>query len=180
LYLPLESLGVHSPRLAANSSYRRKPVSRKPDWIPCQARNDGQGYRRYPVACCGVVHLPHLRRVRRFHLWGFRFRLVEGAYPRSPALDGRVGSQNGIPTLRVKKRDARHKKQAPGPLGLTCSNQTEKRTNLSFRNLEVLPMTRASIGREGELQTSGLGVAISYGNILQVRQESLSLRGRCG
>ena len=26
--------GIHSPRLAACSSYRRKPVSRGPDWIP--------------------------------------------------------------------------------------------------------------------------------------------------
>ncbi len=32
---------VDTPRLAASSSYRRKPVSRGPDWIPCQARNDG-------------------------------------------------------------------------------------------------------------------------------------------
>jgi len=44
----LESYGVHSPRLAANSSYRRKPVSRKPDWIPCQARNDGLGDKTIP------------------------------------------------------------------------------------------------------------------------------------
>jgi hypothetical protein len=43
-----ESLRVHSPRLAANSSYRRKPVSRKPDWIPCQARNDGLGEKGIP------------------------------------------------------------------------------------------------------------------------------------
>ncbi|MDE2059402.1 MAG: four helix bundle protein [candidate division NC10 bacterium] len=37
----LNPLRVHSPRLAASSSYRRKPVSRGSDWIPCQARNDG-------------------------------------------------------------------------------------------------------------------------------------------
>jgi len=43
-----ESLRVHSPRLAASSSYRRKPVSRKPDWIPCQARNDGPGQKTIP------------------------------------------------------------------------------------------------------------------------------------
>jgi hypothetical protein len=30
-----ESLRVYSLRLAAKSSYRRKPVFRKPDWIPC-------------------------------------------------------------------------------------------------------------------------------------------------
>jgi len=36
----IDSTWVHSPRLAASSSYRRKPVSRNPDWIPCQARND--------------------------------------------------------------------------------------------------------------------------------------------
>jgi hypothetical protein len=46
--------GEHSARLAANSSYRRKPVSRKSYWIPCQARNDGSGDRgRYPAACGG-------------------------------------------------------------------------------------------------------------------------------
>ena len=44
----IESLGVHSPRLAANSSYRQKPVSRKPDWIPCQAWNDGPGEKTIP------------------------------------------------------------------------------------------------------------------------------------
>jgi len=38
----LNPLGLYSPPLAANSSYRRKPVSRKPAWIPCQARNDGK------------------------------------------------------------------------------------------------------------------------------------------
>ena len=45
----VEFFGVHSPRLAAKSSYRRKPVSRKPEWIPpyqirgrlSLARNDG-------------------------------------------------------------------------------------------------------------------------------------------
>src|SRR4030042_3278621 len=45
---PFKSLWVHSPRLVANSSYRRKPVSRKWYWIPpypvrgrvSQARND--------------------------------------------------------------------------------------------------------------------------------------------
>ena len=45
----MNPLRVHSPRLSASSSYRRKPdrgpgqapVSRGLDWIPCQARNDG-------------------------------------------------------------------------------------------------------------------------------------------
>ncbi len=39
---------VHSPRLAASSSYRRMPVSRGPDWIPCQARNDGREQETIP------------------------------------------------------------------------------------------------------------------------------------
>ena len=39
---------VHSPRLAASSSYRRKPVSRKPDWISCLARNDGPDQKTIP------------------------------------------------------------------------------------------------------------------------------------
>jgi len=46
--LGIESTRVHSPRLAASSSYRRKPVSRKPDWIPCQARNDGPEQKTIP------------------------------------------------------------------------------------------------------------------------------------
>ena len=44
----VESTRVHSPRLAASSSYRRKPVSRKPDGIPCQARNDGPEQKTIP------------------------------------------------------------------------------------------------------------------------------------
>ena len=44
----VESMGVHSPRLAVSSSYRRKPVSRRPDWIPCQARNDGREHKTIP------------------------------------------------------------------------------------------------------------------------------------
>ena len=44
----VESTRVHSPRLAASASYRRKPVSRKPDWIPCQARNDGPEQKTIP------------------------------------------------------------------------------------------------------------------------------------
>ena len=39
-YLGLNLFGVHSLRLAANSSYRQKPVFRKSYWFPCQARND--------------------------------------------------------------------------------------------------------------------------------------------
>ena len=42
------------PRLL---SFRRKPESRKTDWIPCQARNDI----RYPAACSGVVHFASAR-----------------------------------------------------------------------------------------------------------------------
>ena len=50
----LNSLRVHSPRLAANSSYRRKPVSRKADWIPCQARNDeARGEEDTPLLAAG-------------------------------------------------------------------------------------------------------------------------------
>ena len=44
----LNPLEVHSSRLAASSSYRRKPVSRGPDWIPCQARNDGPEWKTIP------------------------------------------------------------------------------------------------------------------------------------
>jgi len=44
----VESVRVHSPRLAASSSYRRKPVSRKPDSIPCLARNDGPDQKTIP------------------------------------------------------------------------------------------------------------------------------------
>jgi hypothetical protein len=44
----LNPFGLYSPPLAANLSYRRKPVSRKPDWIPCQARNDGPGEKTIP------------------------------------------------------------------------------------------------------------------------------------
>ncbi len=32
--------GLYSPPLAASSSFRRKPESRRPDWIPHQVRND--------------------------------------------------------------------------------------------------------------------------------------------
>jgi len=39
---------VDTPRLAASTSYRRKPVSRGPDWIPCQARNDGPEQKTIP------------------------------------------------------------------------------------------------------------------------------------
>ena len=46
--LIMNPLGVHSPQLAASSSYRRKPVSRGPDWIPCQARNDGPEQKTIP------------------------------------------------------------------------------------------------------------------------------------
>jgi len=50
------ALGLYSPPPAANASYRRKPVSRKPDWIPpyrvrgrlSQARNDGPGEKAIP------------------------------------------------------------------------------------------------------------------------------------
>ena len=59
----LNPLGVHSPRLAANSSYRRKPVSRGPDWIPPPVRGrhvkhgmTDQNRRRCSAAYCGVVH----------------------------------------------------------------------------------------------------------------------------
>jgi len=60
----LNPLGVHSPRLAASSSYRRKPVSMGPDWIPPhQVRGrcvkhgmTGQDRRRFPAACCGKAH----------------------------------------------------------------------------------------------------------------------------
>ncbi|GEM_PF-2213024 len=41
-------LRVDTPRRAASSSYRRKPVSRGPDWIPCQARNDGPEQKTIP------------------------------------------------------------------------------------------------------------------------------------
>jgi hypothetical protein len=44
-FIPLR---VDTPRLAASSSYRRKPVSRGPDWIPCQARNDGPEQKTIP------------------------------------------------------------------------------------------------------------------------------------
>ncbi len=44
----LNPMRVHSPRLAASSSYRRKPVSRRPGWIPCQARNDGREQETIP------------------------------------------------------------------------------------------------------------------------------------
>ena len=45
---------MHSPRLAAKSSYRRKPVSRKADWIPCQVRNDGaRGEEDTPLLAAG-------------------------------------------------------------------------------------------------------------------------------
>jgi len=52
----LDLFGLYSPPLAANSSYRRKPVSRKPDWIPPyqirgrlrQARNGGPGEKTIP------------------------------------------------------------------------------------------------------------------------------------
>jgi len=46
--LQVEFPGVHSPRLTANLSYRRTPVSRKQSWIPCQARNDGPGEKTIP------------------------------------------------------------------------------------------------------------------------------------
>ena len=45
VFIPLR---VDTPRLAASSSYRRKPVSRGPDWIPYQARNDGPGQKTIP------------------------------------------------------------------------------------------------------------------------------------
>ncbi len=48
--------GFNSPRLAAISSYRRKPVSRKSSRIPCQARNDGQGHKAIPHNLLRVVH----------------------------------------------------------------------------------------------------------------------------
>ena len=41
-------LRVDTPRLATSSSYRRKPVSRGSDWIPCQARNDGPEQKTIP------------------------------------------------------------------------------------------------------------------------------------
>ena len=52
------------PRRAASPSYRRKPVSRGPDWIPpYQVRGrrvkhgmTGQNRRRYPAARCEVGH----------------------------------------------------------------------------------------------------------------------------
>jgi len=51
---------VHSPRLAAKASYRRKPVSRKADWIPCQVRNDGvRGEEDTPLLAAGYfIGLP--------------------------------------------------------------------------------------------------------------------------
>jgi hypothetical protein len=36
----LNPFGVYSPPLAASSSFRRQPESRRPDWIPHQVRND--------------------------------------------------------------------------------------------------------------------------------------------
>jgi len=36
----LNPFGLYSPPLAASSSFRRKPESRRPDWIPHQVRND--------------------------------------------------------------------------------------------------------------------------------------------
>jgi len=39
-YEGLNPFGLYSPPLAASSSFRRKPESRRPDWIPHQVRND--------------------------------------------------------------------------------------------------------------------------------------------
>ena len=36
----INPFGLYSPPLAASSSFRRKPESRRPDWIPHQVRND--------------------------------------------------------------------------------------------------------------------------------------------
>jgi purine-binding chemotaxis protein CheW len=47
----IESLRVHSPRLAVSPSFRRKPESRKLDWMPDQVRHD----ERCLAASCGVV-----------------------------------------------------------------------------------------------------------------------------
>jgi hypothetical protein len=53
MYL-LESLDVHTPRLAAALSFRRKPESRKKK-PGCRIESGMTKDIRYPVACCGVV-----------------------------------------------------------------------------------------------------------------------------
>jgi hypothetical protein len=46
---PFQCLRVDSPQLAANSSYRRKPVSgQAPNWMPDQVRYD----KRQPISRC--------------------------------------------------------------------------------------------------------------------------------
>src|SRR3970040_382689 len=62
-------LRVDTPRRAASSSYRRKPVSRGLGWIlpyPVRDRRvkqgmTGQKRKRYPAACCGVVHSSRMK-----------------------------------------------------------------------------------------------------------------------
>jgi hypothetical protein len=52
----LQRLRVDSPRLAANPSYRRRPVSRQaPNWMPDQVRHE----KRQPIPrfCGGVIYL---------------------------------------------------------------------------------------------------------------------------
>lgn len=52
---------AHSSRFAASSSYQRTPdrrpgqapVSKRPDWIPCQAGNDGPEQRTIPQLAAG-------------------------------------------------------------------------------------------------------------------------------
>ena len=49
---PLESLCVHSPRLAACAVIPADAGIQKPDWMPDQVRHDAE----YPAACGGVVY----------------------------------------------------------------------------------------------------------------------------
>ena len=48
----IESLWVHSPRLAACAVIPADAGIQKPDWMPDQVRHDAE----YPAACGGVVY----------------------------------------------------------------------------------------------------------------------------
>jgi hypothetical protein len=54
--LLIESLWVHSPRLAACAVIPADAGIQKPDWMPDQVRHDAE----YSAACGGVVYLKSL------------------------------------------------------------------------------------------------------------------------
>ncbi len=64
----IESLRVHSPRLAACAVIPADAGIQKPDWMPDQVRHDVQ----YPAACGGVVYF----QLRRIYYIRFNTRTV--------------------------------------------------------------------------------------------------------